>query len=182
MTSSENESGATQPTPVADLDAEERVVKREEIAARNAEAQRKIAEANSPWWRNASPLTAAIVAAAVTMLGNIYVAWTTGQNSLEQEKAKASAVLAAEKEKNKATLILQAVSTSDKDAAKRNVQFFLESGFFKGQEEDIKKALEHFAPVLPSNSTTRRDYCKQNKDCGDGYVCNSRTGDCVIGD
>jgi lysozyme family protein len=119
----------------------EGMVRRKELAARLAEAQQKILAARAPWWRNPTPLSVAVAAGALTILGNIGAALYTGYNSL-----------AVEKEKNKAALIVQAVSTSDPATARRNVLFFVESGFFEGQSEKIKQALEKFLPVLPSNT------------------------------
>lgn len=152
-----------------DFVAEEHAVRRLEFAARLAEAEQKLAAANAPWWRGATPLTVAVAAGALTLLGNLGVALYTGHNSLEQEKTKASTALAAEKEKNKAALIIQAVSTSDPATAKRNVLFFVNSGFFEGQEEKIQKALEKFLPVLPSSSRSLPSICAGKPDgtpCG----------------
>jgi lysozyme family protein len=151
-TDANNNTSNFTPGGVADVAAEELAVKREELAARRVEAQQKIAAANAPWWRGATPLSVAVAAGALTIMGNIAAALYTGHNSLRQEKAKADATLAAEKEKNKAALIIQAVSTSDPATARRNVLFFVESGFFEGQSEKIKQALEIFLPVLPSNT------------------------------
>ena len=137
------------------LDAEDQAVRRAELAARMAEAQQKLAAANAPWWRGgANSLTLAIAAGAITLLGNIGLAAYNGYTSLQQEKAKADATLAAEKEKNKAALILQAVSTNDPETARRNVLFFVDSGFFEGQADQIKQALELHLPVLPSSTGT----------------------------
>jgi hypothetical protein len=182
MTVLEDETGAPPPAGDADLVAEEHAVRREELAARLAEAQQKIAAANAPWWRGATPLTVAVVAGALTLLGNVGAALYTGYNSLEQEKTKAFAAIDAEKEKNKAALIIQAVSTSDQATARRNVLFFVESGFFKGQEEKIIQALDKYLPVLPSSSPSPRGgTCAGKHDgtpCGPSLTCTA--GECVF--
>jgi len=66
--------------------------------------------------------------------------------------------------------------TSNKDEARSNVLFFLESGFFDGQEERIKQALDKFAPVLPSSSPSQHyDPCSMGNV---GAVCANGMGVC----
>jgi len=155
----------TTPTPptVADLAIEERALKQEEFAARREEAKVKLAATTAPWWRGADPLVLAVVAGVFTLAGNTYLAYYNARatiaqetiratDALKQEEKKAADDLELEREKAKATLILQAVSTSDPAAARRNLLFFLDGGLIKDEDQKIHNALEKYAPVLPSAS------------------------------
>jgi lysozyme family protein len=155
----------TPPPPPrdADLAAQERELRRQEFAARSAEAKAKLAAASKSWWRNADPLLLAVIAGIFTLAGNTYVAYFNANatreqeakkaaNALAEEKVKAADELGLEREKAKATLILQAVSTNDPDAARRNMLFFLDGGLIEDRDGKIRSALDKYAPVLPSQS------------------------------
>jgi hypothetical protein len=155
----------TTPTPPteADLAIEERALKQEEFAARREKAKVKLAATTAPWWRGADPLVLAVVAGVFTLAGNTYLAYYNARatiaqetiratDALKQEEKKAADDLELEREKAKATLILQAVSTSDPAAARRNLLFFLDGGLIKDEDQKIHNALEKYAPVLPSAS------------------------------
>jgi lysozyme family protein len=147
----------------ADLAAEERSLKRQEFAARLEEARVKLKGASASWWRAADPLVLAVVAGVLTLAGNLFVAWYNAKEaraqeegrasaSLQQQKSKAADDLALEREKAKANLILQAVSTNDADTARRNMLFFLDGGLIEDTNARIRTALDKYAPVLPSAS------------------------------
>jgi lysozyme family protein len=155
----------TAPVPPtdADLATEERLLRREEFAARRAEATQKLNASTAPWWRGADPLLLAVVAGVFTLAGNTFLAYYNSQatikqettkaaNALKEEERKAADDLALEREKAKATLILQAVSTNDPATARRNLLFFLDGGLIKDEDNKIHAALEKYSPVLPSSS------------------------------
>jgi hypothetical protein len=48
-------------------------VKAEELRVRKLEATSKLADLSSPWWRRADPLVLAILAGALSLLGNMAV-------------------------------------------------------------------------------------------------------------
>jgi lysozyme family protein len=158
----DSEATITAPTD-ADLAADERALRREELAARREEAQAKLKAAAAPVRRATDPLVLAVVAGILTLAGNTLLAYynsnativqerTKADNALKQEERKAADDLALEREKAKATLILQAVATNDPEAARRNLLFFLDGGLIKDDDQKIHKALEKYAPVLPSSS------------------------------
>jgi poly(3-hydroxybutyrate) depolymerase len=141
-------------------------IKRKELEVRNREADKAIALANAPWWRRADPLVLAILAAAVTMAGNMIVAVynsnatisqeeTKGGNTLMQEKEKAANDLALEKQKARYTLILQAIATTDPKTADRNINFFIDSGLLQDADNKIRDALAKYNPVLPAATPTQ---------------------------
>jgi lysozyme family protein len=142
-------SSSASPTIAA---TEELAVKREELAVRRAEAQAKLAGATRSWWRGADPLVLAVVAGILTIGGNTFLAYFNARAATEQEKSKADNALAVEKEKAKATLIIQAVSTDDPATARRNLFFFLDAGIIQDPDQKIRAAVEKYAPVLPSAS------------------------------
>jgi lysozyme family protein len=155
----------TTPTPPteADLATEERALKQEEFAARREEARVKLAATTAPSWRSADPLVLAVVAGIFTLAGNTYLAYYNARatrdqeaikatNALKQEETKAKNDLDLEREKAKASLILQAVSTNDPAAARRNLLFFLDGGLIKDDDNKIHAALDKYSPVLPSAS------------------------------
>lgn len=71
---------------------------------------------------------------------------------LEREKLKSGIVL--EKKEFETNLILKAIETGDVDAAKRNLQFFLEAGFIEDPDGTIVQSLQYTdsIPVLPPSS------------------------------
>lgn len=137
------------PTEAA---TEELAVKREELAVRRAEAQAKLTGTTRSWWRGADPLVLAVVAGILTIGGNSFLAYFNAKAATDQESNKAANALAVEKEKAKATLIIQAVSTDDPATARRNLFFFLDAGIIADPDQKIRAAVEKYAPVLPSAS------------------------------
>jgi subtilase family serine protease len=136
------------PTP------EELEVKAAELEARRLEAARALAVAKSSWWRRADPLVLAILAGALTLLGNMSVALWNSHSSIAQEKNKAADDLKLEQTKAHYNLVLQAMATSDAATAKRNIHFFIDAGLLDDDNCKIRNALEQDQPVLPSLSGT----------------------------
>ena len=144
---------ASAATPAeADLAAEELRVKRQEFAVRRVEARAKFRLATRPWWRGADPLVLAVMAGILTLGGNTFLAFFNARAATNQERTKAANALEVEKEKAKATLIIQAVSTDDPATARRNLFFFLDAGIIRDPDQKIRAAVEKYAPVLPSAS------------------------------
>lgn len=147
----------SQPAPGTsdpDFTAEENAVKREELDARRQEARAKLIAAKAPWWRRADPLVLAVSAGVFTLAGNMYIAWYNAQNSINEENSRAQHALDLEKEKAKASLIIQALSTSDATAARRNLLFFVNAGLIADGDGKIRDAAEKYGPVLPSAAGT----------------------------
>jgi lysozyme family protein len=143
---------STPTTATSDLAAEELRVKRQELAVRRLEARAKFRMAAKPWWRAADPLVLAVVAGILTLGGNTFLAFFNSRAATNQERTKAANALEVEKEKAKATLIIQAVSTDDPATARRNLFFFLDAGIIRDPDQKIRAAVEKYAPVLPSAS------------------------------
>jgi kumamolisin len=143
--------------PVANLETpntEELTVKAAELEVRRLEAEKALASSKSVWWRRANPLTLAILAGALTLLGNMSVALWNSHSSVAQEKEKAGDDLALEQAKARYTLVLQAMATSDAAVAKRNIHFFIDAGLLADSDCKIRDAIEQDQPVLPSLSGT----------------------------
>jgi lysozyme family protein len=143
---------STSSAPPTEAATEELAIKREELAVRRAEAQAKLTMATRPSWRGADPLVLAVVAGIFTIGGNTFLAYFNAKAATDQERTKASNALEVEKEKAKATLIIQAVSTDDPATARRNLFFFLDAGIIRDPDQKIRAAVEKYAPVLPSVS------------------------------
>jgi kumamolisin len=111
-----------------------------------------LAETPSPWWRRADPLVLAILAGALTLLGNMAVAVLNTHSSVAQEKNKAKDDLALEQAKARYNLVLQAMATNDANAAKRNIHFFIDAGLLEDSDCRIRDAIDQDQPVLPSLS------------------------------
>src|SRR6202158_1874998 len=112
---------------VAPQSPEELTVKAEELRVRRLEAKRAMATLSSAWWRRADPLVLAILAGALTLLGNMAVAFINNQSSIAQEQRKAADDLALEQAKARFNLVLQAMATNDVAVAKRNIHFFIDA-------------------------------------------------------
>jgi poly(3-hydroxybutyrate) depolymerase len=149
-----------------ELAIEEIAIKRKELDVREREADEALALAGAPWWRRADPLVLAILAAALSIAGNVIVAAynnqatisqdaTKGENILQQEKEKAANDLALEQQKARYTLILQAMATTDPRTADRNINFFIDSGLLQDADNKIRDALAKYNPVLPAASPTQ---------------------------
>jgi hypothetical protein len=96
------------------------------------------------------------------LAGNAWVAYYNGVNtreqeqdrstaSLNEEKLRANNALDVEREKAKATLILQAISTNDATRAYQNLQFFIESGVLIDKEHKIIDAAKKYPAFLPAS-------------------------------
>jgi subtilase family serine protease len=147
-------SGITAPgdTAPAQLDAEKARVKRLELRARALEAEKSLATARSPWWRRADPLVLAIFAGALTLLGNMAVAYLNNRSSLAQEQTKVKDDLTLEREKARYSLVLQAMATNDATTAERNIRFFIDAGLLEDADCRIRDAIDQDQPVLPALS------------------------------
>jgi hypothetical protein len=131
---------------------EELAVKAAELQVRRLEAAKAMADISSPWWRRADPLTLAIFAGVLTLLGNMGVALLNGYESVSQEQKKASDDLALEQAKARYNLVLQAMATNSAEIAKRNVHFFIDAGLLKDDDCLIREAIDKDQPVLPALS------------------------------
>jgi Subtilase family len=155
-------SAATSKVP-EDLDSQrrERDIKQKELDVREHEADKALALARSPWWQRADPLLLAIIAAILTMIGNMLVALFNNRSNirqeltrstltLKQERQKADDALRLERQKARYTLILQAIGTGDSTVAEQNIRFFIDAGLLEDEANRIASALARFRPVLPS--------------------------------
>jgi murein L,D-transpeptidase YcbB/YkuD len=130
--------------------AEENAVKRLELEVRQREAETAEARARQAWWQRADPLTLAVGAAIVTLLGNMAVAVYNARAARKQEGDKSKSALQLERQKAAYTLVLQAMATNDARRAAENIEFFLASGLLDDTGDKIRAAVSRFAPVLPS--------------------------------
>ena len=108
-------SGADDKFSVPDAVApapDENAVKAAELRVRELEAKKALAATATPWWRSADPLVLAILAGALSLLGNVV-----------EERTKAKDDLALEQAKARYSLVLQAMATNDVTSAKRNIHF-----------------------------------------------------------
>lgn len=143
--------------PDADVSQLEAEARRAEAQARLLAAQRAQTDASSEspreiWWKN-SQITVLLLGGIVTLLGNLGVAAYNGFTSRDQEAIKARNALDLEREKAKASLVLQAISSNDPKTAQRNILFFIDAGFISDPEGRLKVAASKYAPVLPSQGS-----------------------------
>jgi kumamolisin len=127
-------------------------VKAEELRVRKLEAAKALADLSSPWWRRADPLVLAILAGALSLLGNMVVSFYNNRANVEQEQIKAKDDLNLELARAKYNLVLQAMTTNDAAAAKRNIHFFIDAGLLPDADCKIRDAIDKDQPVLPSLS------------------------------
>jgi hypothetical protein len=131
-----------------------------EIEVRRAKAQAKLAKiqraeakeeppARESWFQG-SQITVLLIGGILTLAGNIGVAYYNGLTSRDQELIKARNALDLEREKAKASLILQAIASSNPQTAQRNILFFIEAGFIPDAEGKLRAAASKYLPVLPS--------------------------------
>jgi len=102
------------------------------------------------WWQETDPLLLAVIAAILTIFGNMLVGYFNNAATIKQEEVKAKNALDLEKLKAKYTLILEAIATNDPKAAERNIDFFLGAELLEDSSGKIRQALKRFSPVLPS--------------------------------
>ena len=117
----------------ADLRLRER-----EFDLRQAELELKRKEQQGSRWR--SPLTVAVLAAALAATGNAVVALVNGNNQRDLEDRKANAEIAVEESKAESSRILEMIKTGDPDSAADNLQFLLESGLIADETRREKLA------------------------------------------
>lgn len=152
---------------VSDLRRQEHDVKLKELDVRSREADRALAQGTAPWWRRADPLVLAVIAAIITLAGNMLVAYYNSSanraqelekanNELVQGREKANNELNLEKQKARYTLILQAIGTGDPKIAEQNIKFFIDAGLLDDRDAKIAQALLKFRPVLPPPGTNVR--------------------------
>lgn len=137
-------SGADDKFSVPDAVApapDENAVKAAELRVRELEARKALAATATPWWRRADPLVLAILAGALSLLGNVV-----------EERTKAKDDLALEQAKARYSLVLQAMATNDVTSAKRNIHFFIDAGLLADDDCRIRDAIDQDQPVLPSLS------------------------------
>jgi hypothetical protein len=93
-------------------------------------------------WSIVIPAIAAIIAALIALLSNIYATYITGTNQL-----------ALEKQRLRENLIVESVKKGDKkNKAIENLQFFLDAGFIDDPGGKILSLIkEKKSPVLPSS-------------------------------
>jgi kumamolisin len=133
-----------------ELQRVEQEVKPKDLDARTREADKAPDEGAVPWWRRADPLLLAVIAAILTIAGNMLVAYYNSKASLEQESQKAENELKLENQKARYNLILQAIGTGDPKTAEQNIKFFIDAGLLEDEDHKVAKALAKFRPVLPS--------------------------------
>jgi hypothetical protein len=63
----------------------EQEIKVKDLDVREREAEKALALAQAPWWRRLDPLVLAIVAAVVTMIGNMIVVFINNRATRRQE-------------------------------------------------------------------------------------------------
>lgn len=132
------------------LRATEASVRREELTVRRIEAEKGKLAATAAWWKNPNPLLIAISAGVVTLAGDVYVAYYNGYTSREQERLRADAALTVEKEKSKASLIIQAMGTNNDEKALANIRFFIAAELLPDKDGKILAAAMRFKPSLPA--------------------------------
>jgi hypothetical protein len=137
----------------SDLRRLEHEVKHKELDVRTREAEKALTQDAAPWWRRADPLLLAVIAAILTIAGNMLVAYVNARASLAQESQKADNELKLQKQKARYTLILQAIGTGDQRIAEQNIKFFIAAGLLEDEDQKVAIALTTFRPVLPPSGT-----------------------------
>jgi hypothetical protein len=108
-----------------------------ELALKREEYARAYSKAIN--WSIVIPALAAITAALIALLSNIYATFLNGANQIAQEK-----------QHFRANLILESVKTGDRAKAIANLQFFLDAGFINDPEGKITSLIKsNKYPVLP---------------------------------
>lgn len=115
------------------------VLKEKELALRIRELELKENDQRYSRWLN--PLFLGLIAASVTLIGNILVTKQQTKATLEQERLK-----------SQSSLILEAIKTGDTDRAATNLSFFIQLGFIDDPQGRVKAfiANRQNVPVLPS--------------------------------
>ena len=127
-----------------------------ELDLRKRELALKEKEQATPAWR--SPLTIAIIAAAVAAAGNAGVAWLNGSLQRDLESNKRDAEIRLERSKAESDRILEMIRTDDTEKAAGNLDFLLRAGLVTDPE--VTARLRAFlaqrspgsGPSLPASS------------------------------
>ena len=121
-----------------------------QFLVRERELALKEKEFNSSRW--ASPIVLGIFAAALGLLGNIWVAHTNNINMQEVERVR-----------GQSNLIVEAIKTNgDTDAACNNLRFFVKSGLVDDKKKTIGTAcptsekVGYDVPSLPADGGSYR--------------------------
>ncbi len=122
-----------------ELKKREIALREQESAYKAAELQLREREYRRAHWFN--PLSLGVIAASLTLFGNMVV-------SREQEKT----MLAQERIKSQSNVILEAIRTGDPERAAKNLEFFIALGFIDDPTGRIKTYLANRQniPVLPA--------------------------------
>jgi hypothetical protein len=117
-------------------------VKEKELQLKQIEIE-SLKNKRKTFWQNMNPaLLIGIIAAFITVSGNLVVTSIQGRNSLELES-----------QKSQTSLILQAIKTGDRQKALENLKFFIDAGFIQDENNKITSLLKSggIIPVLPSD-------------------------------
>jgi V8-like Glu-specific endopeptidase len=112
-----------------------------ELELKRRELELKAAEQARSRWSN--PLVIAAATGVLGLLGNFFLSQYTAQQQL-----------ALEREKRQGELLVKAISTDDKDAARRNLAFLIDIGLLSDEGNRISSAIKdpNRVPVLPSGT------------------------------
>lgn len=111
-----------------------------EIAAREREVSARERETKGSPWQN--PLVIGVFAAALALIGNIFVTVSNNRNSQEVERIRAQS-----------NLVFEAIKTNQVDACK-NLDFFVQLGLLEDPHEAIHQSCTTnptTAPSLPAS-------------------------------
>jgi hypothetical protein len=135
----------TATSPEMALREREVAAREREVAAREREVSAKEKESSRGTWSN--PLVLALCAAALGLIGNIWVEHANNKWAKDTEQLK-----------SQSTLILEAIKTGDPDKACQNLLFFERLGLVKDDDEhtiqhECEKAPQG-PPSLPAQANT----------------------------
>ncbi len=116
-----------------ELDLRER-----EVAAREREVAAKESELRRSRWAN--PLVIGLLAAALGLIGNLFVTLLNGKAMQDLERRRAQS-----------NLIVELVKTNNADEAIKNLKFFFDHGLLDDPDNRLRNALQdrNTVPVLP---------------------------------
>jgi murein L,D-transpeptidase YcbB/YkuD len=125
------------------LENREEEFQQRELDLKEGKLRMKEAEAAGPSWRN--PVFLGLMAAALSLLGNLIATSLQNWNTQRVERYKAQS-----------NLILEAIKTGDQEKAAKNLSFFLQLGFLDDDHGKIRDFLTKGSdvPVLPASSPT----------------------------
>src|ERR1035438_4693289 len=136
------------------LREQELALRRDELAVKLRELRLKEEDQRYSRWLN--PIFLGLIAATLTLTGNILVTREQTKASLEQERTRNRNSLEQARAKAQSDLILEAIKTGNPSKAATNLDFFVNLGFINDPEGRIKKYLVNTGdvPVLPPASGT----------------------------